>query len=183
MLPPAPPGPKAIPGGVCALMQEGRAGQLVLEIRPRHPRTAPLLRDRAVVDGTCASPLETGVLQPRKKMPCILQSVQTAESSCLPLGRVVSFGVLVTTPHFLLLIPLVELRADAGPRSWGWELHPLQHTGTRENTALLAFLFRGAVPAPGFIVAGLLQEGGQPAVTCCHRLFLRARSSPPFSLG
>lgn len=39
--PPAPPGPKAIRGGVCALVQEGRAGQLVPEIRPRHSGTGP----------------------------------------------------------------------------------------------------------------------------------------------
>ena len=100
--PPAPPGPKAILGGVCALVQEGRAGQLVLKICPRHPGSAPPFQDRAVVDGTCASPLETGVLWPRKKMPCILQSIQTPQSSCLPLGRVVSFSVSVKTPDFLL---------------------------------------------------------------------------------
>ena len=82
-----------------------------------------------------------------------------------------------------LLIPLVQPRADAGPRSRGWELLPFQHTGMRENTASLAFLILGAVPTPGFIVAGVLREGGQPAVTCCHRLFLRAGSSPLFSLG
>lgn len=80
-------------------------------------------------------------------------------------------------------MPLVQPQADAGPRSRAWELDPLQYAGMRENTALLAFLILGAVPMPGFIVMGLLREGGQPAVTCCHRLFLRAGSSPPFFLG
>lgn len=59
--------PKPYVGGVCALVQEGRAGQLVPEIRPRHSGTGPPFRDRAVFEGTCASPLETAVLRPRKK--------------------------------------------------------------------------------------------------------------------
>lgn len=79
-----------------------------------------------------------------------------------------------------LLIPLVQPQAGAGPRSRGWELHPLQRTGRRDNAT---FLILRAVPTLGLIVAGLLQEGGQPAVTGYHRLFLRAGSSPPFSLG
>lgn len=43
------------------------SGQLVLEIHPRYPGMAPFLQNRAVIDGTWASPLETGVCQPRKK--------------------------------------------------------------------------------------------------------------------
>jgi len=77
-----------------------------------------------------------------------------------------------------LLIPLVLPRADAGSRGQGWDLHPLRHTGMRENTASLAFLILGAVPVSGFIVIGLLQQGGQPAVARCHRLFLRAWAKP-----
>lgn len=56
------------------------SGQLVLEIHPRHPGMVPFLQDRAVV-GTWAS------RQPRKKMPCIFQSIQTSQSSCLTFRR------------------------------------------------------------------------------------------------
>lgn len=43
------------------------SGQLVLEIYPRHPGMAPFLQNRAVIDGTWAFPLETGMCQPTKK--------------------------------------------------------------------------------------------------------------------
>lgn len=51
-------------------------------------RDAPFLQNRAVIDGIWAS-LETGVCQPTKKMPCILQSIQTSQSLCLTFRRAI----------------------------------------------------------------------------------------------
>lgn len=103
--PPTPTGPIAIPGGVCcALVQEGRAGKVVLEIHPRHPGTVSLFGNKAALGGTCASPLETGVLYPSKKTcPVSFRAFgHPSPPAYFSLRRVVSFGVLVATPHLLL---------------------------------------------------------------------------------
>lgn len=161
--PPAPLCPKAITGGICALVQEGRAGQLVLEICPRHPGMAPLIQDRAVTDGTCISPLEIGVLQPRKKMPSILQCIQTPQSLYLPLGSFVSFSVLVTTPDFLLQ------QGSSSP----WHSHKLM-LGPEDRAgsyALSSTLARGKTPHHWhFSFSGLYRCLDLSSQACCEKL-------------
>ena len=100
--PSAPPGPKAVPGGVCALVQEGRAGQLVLAIHPRHPGMALPFRDRAAIEwDSCIS---FGVWHAAAQEQNTRYPSEHPDTPVLmPASRrVVPFGVVGTTPDILL---------------------------------------------------------------------------------
>ena len=86
MLPPLLQAPKPYLGVFVPWCKRGELGNWCLQFTQGIQGWLSPSETGQPLNGTRASPLESGMLRPRNKTPGILQSIQTPQSSCLPLG-------------------------------------------------------------------------------------------------